>query len=327
MNAFEINKIIGAILATALIAFLISLVGNVLVPEGGGGEGKHAPAVATAAGAGSAAVTKAPPKPEIPLANLLAQGSIEAGKKVAKKCLACHSLKKGGANKIGPNLYDVVGRKKGAHPGFNYSGGMKGAGGIWSYADLNSFLKKPGAFVKGTKMSFRIAKAKARANLLLFLRTLSDSPEALPKPVAAPKEKKAEAVKKTMAETKPPEDKKPGEAPKQMAKKEVTPLAAGDAARGAKLAAIKCKVCHSLKSGGPNKIGPNLYGVVGRARASHQGYRYSKAMKAKGGSWSPEEIAIFLTNPGKFIKGTNMTVKIKRPNQRADIIAYLKTLK
>lgn len=325
MNAFEINKIVGAVLATALIASLISIVGNFLVPEGGAGEGKHEPAVATAGRAGRAGTATTKPKPKMPLANLLAQGSAGAGKKVARKCIACHSLEEGGANKIGPNLYAVVGRNKGAHPGYNYSSGMKSAGGAWSYADLDNFLKKPKAFVKGTKMSFRIARPKARADLLLYLRTLSDSPLPLPPPVPASsggdKEKKAEAAKKSTAE------KKPAEAPKQTAKKQTMPLAAGDAARGAKLAARKCRVCHSLKAGGPNKIGPNLYGVVGRARAGYEGFRYSKAMKAKGGTWSPEEIDIFLTNPGKFIKGTNMAVKIKKPDQRADIIAYLKTLK
>lgn len=326
MKALELNKIIGAVLATALIAVLINFAGNILVPEGGPGGAKHAPAVAATGGTAGASTgaTKTAPKPETPLADLFAQGSAESGKKVAKKCFACHSLNKGGANKIGPNLYGVVGRNKGAHPGYKYSAGMKGAGGTWSYADLNRFLKKPTAFVKGTKMSFRIGKPKARANLLLYLRTLSDNPVPLPQPVPASsggdKEKKAEAIKKTKAE------KKPAEAPKKTAKLDAVPLTAGDAARGAKLAAKKCKVCHSLKAGGPNKIGPNLYGVVGRERASHEGYRYSKAMKAKGGTWSPEEIDIFLTNPGKFVKGTNMVIKIKKPAQRADIIAYLKTL-
>ncbi len=337
MNAFEINKIVGAVLATALIASIISIAGNILVPEGGEKRAERPPAAAgEKPGKAQAATT---PIPQTPLANLLAQGSAEAGRKVIRKCIACHSLDKGGANKIGPNLYGVVGRSKGAHPGYGYSAGMKGAGGSWSYADLDRFLKKPGAFVKGTKMSFRIAKPETRANLLLYLRTLSDSPLPLPQPVpvssGGDREKKAEAVKKTMAEKKPAEAPKPKETPKpkEAPKKEAKPaasagavLAAGDVARGAKLAARKCRVCHSLKAGGPNKIGPNLYGVVGRKRASYEGYRYSKAMKAKGGTWSPEEIDIFLTNPGKFVKGTNMAVKIKKPDQRADIIAYLKTL-
>ncbi|MHA1537630.1 MAG: c-type cytochrome [Alphaproteobacteria bacterium] len=191
MNAFEINKIVGAVLMTALIVSVISLAGNSLVPEGGAGGAKHAPAAATAGHAGAtsatggagAAVKK--PQPEASVANLLAQASLEAGKKAVKKCLACHSLNKGGANKIGPNLYGIVGRNKGAHPGYNYSSGMKGAGGVWGYAELFAFLKKPSAFVKGTKMSFRIKKPKARADLLVYLRTLSDSPVPLPQPAPA----------------------------------------------------------------------------------------------------------------------------------------------
>jgi len=327
MNAFEINKIVGAVLATALIASVISVAGNILVPEGGSGGGKHEPVAATTGHGGSTATgtggATAAAKPETPLANLLAEGSAEAGAKATRKCTACHSLNKGGANKIGPNLYGIVGRAKGAHPGYSYSAGMKGAGGTWSYADLYKFLKKPSALVKGTKMSFRIGKPKARADLLLHLRTLSDSPVPLPKPApvktGGDKEKKAEAPKETPT---------PAEAPKKDAMPATgAALAAGDAARGAKLAGTKCKACHSLKAGGPNKIGPNLHGVVGRARASIEGFRYSKAMKAKGGTWSAEELNIFLANPGKFVKGTKMTFKIRKPDQRADIIAYLKSLK
>jgi cytochrome c len=334
MSFFEINKIVGAVLATALIASVISIAGNVLVPEGGGeGESGEKKAAATAAAKkpAKAAAATTPKPPETPLANLLAQGSAEAGQKVAKKCAACHSVNKGGANKIGPNLYGIVGRAKGSYPGYTYSAAMKGAGGTWTFADLNAFLKKTTAFVKGTKMRFRISKPVSRANLLLYLRTLSDSPAPLPKPVPAPSGggtgKKAEAAQKTTAEKKPAEAPKPPEPTnKSAAPSAAAALAAGDAARGAKLAKRKCMVCHSVTKGGPNKIGPNLYGIVGRVRASYEGYRYSKAMKAKGGTWSAADIFTFLAGPQKFVKGTNMPVKVRNPAQRADIIAYLRTL-
>ncbi len=345
MSFLEINKIVGAILATALVTFLISIAGNVLVPEDSVESAERPPAAATTAattgkagGAAPSAGTTKPKPAETPLANLLAQGSAEAGKKVAKKCAACHNVDKGGPNKIGPNLYGIVGRKKGSHPGYSYSDAMKNAGGAWTYADLNAFLTKTTAFVKGTKMRLRISKPSSRANLLLYLRTLSDSPAPLPKPAPASNggaEKKAEAVKKTTAEKvpaeapKPSATPKPAETPKKTAAPQATAaaaLAAGDATRGAKLAKRKCAVCHSLTKGGPNKIGPNLYGVIGRARASYEGYRYSQAMKAKGGTWSAADIFTFLAGPQKFVKGTNMPIKVRKPAQRADIIAYLRTL-
>lgn len=115
------------------------------------------------------------------IATLLASADQDAGAKISKKCAACHSLNKGGANKVGPNLWDVVGRAVASHEGFKYSGALTDIGGEWSYEKLNAFLTKPKDFAAGTRMSFAgLKSAEDRANLIAFLRSLSDDPKPLP---------------------------------------------------------------------------------------------------------------------------------------------------
>jgi cytochrome c len=103
-------------------------------------------------------------------------------------------------------------------------------------------------------------------------------------------------------------------------------LASATVDRGQQIAKA-CMACHNFQKGGPNNIGPNLYGVVGRPRASEPGFSYSDAMKAKGGEWSIEDLNKFLTNPKEFVPGTKMNFPgLPRGNQRADVIDYLNSL-
>ena len=104
-------------------------------------------------------------------------------------------------------------------------------------------------------------------------------------------------------------------------------MAAGDAAKGKKVFK-KCKACHTVKKGGKNRVGPNLFDIAGKKAGSVGGYKYSKAMKASGITWDDASLDKFLKKPKKFLKKTKMGFSgLKKDGQRADVIAYLKSLK
>ena len=127
-------------------------------------------------------VEQVPPTSEKSIAALLLMGDPVKGKKIAKKCVSCHSFKKAGKNKIGPALYGIMGRERGTTVGYNYSKALKKIGGKWGYADMNNFLLKPKKFLPGTKMSFNGIKSAAdRAAIIMYLRSFADIPLALPK--------------------------------------------------------------------------------------------------------------------------------------------------
>lgn len=103
-------------------------------------------------------------------------------------------------------------------------------------------------------------------------------------------------------------------------------LAKADAAKGEQIAKV-CATCHNFAQGGPNMIGPDLYGVVGRPKGSHEGFAYSDGMKKKGGNWTLSDLNHFLWKPKWFVEGTKMSfIGLKKPEDRANVIAYLRTL-
>ena len=217
----EFNKIAGAVIGTLLLVMVIGKVGNTLVPQ------YHPPKDKAGAEA-----TQPPPEtkePEKPVAELLAAADPKAGEARAKACTSCHTFAKGGANGVGPNLYDIVGRKKGSHPGYAYSDGLKNAGGEWSYEDLFKYVANPAGMIQGSKMAFRLPNPEQRAQVIAYLRTLSDSPKPLPaveKKTETPKpdEKKAEPAKPDEKKPEPAKtEEKPAEAPKPEAPKAAEP--------------------------------------------------------------------------------------------------------
>ena len=166
MNSFEINKIIAAIILTVVVVFginkLADIIYNVKAPEGNtykvATETKKISKDDTAKAEGVGNIKA-----------LLALGSIDHGKAVFKKCAACHSVSKGGNNKIGPALWGVIGRKAGSIGDYKYSKAMSEFGKTWDYEAINTFLIKPKDYVKGTKMAYAgLKKEKDRASIILY---------------------------------------------------------------------------------------------------------------------------------------------------------------
>lgn len=205
MNSFELNKVLGAILGTCLILLALNIGAGAIFSV----EKPEKPGYAIAVQEEHGAPTEAAEKKETPIAVLLADASAEKGQAAAKQCSACHTFEKGGPNRVGPNLYSIVGRAVASHEGFAYSDALKKLGGDWTYEKLNAFIHDPRADVPGTKMTFAGVKRDGqRADLIAYMRTLSDNPVPLPKPEAAAPPAKEGAT----AENKP-EDSKPAAAP------------------------------------------------------------------------------------------------------------------
>ena len=179
MDSFELNKVIAAILMVAL--FVIGLgkiadsVFHVKKPKNAGYQVEIESKLASSVSQVAETVEK------IDIMAIMTQGNIVSGEKIFKKCAACHSINKGGKNKIGPALYNVVGRTVGGVDDYKYSKTLASYGKKWTFEELNGFLTKPSSYLKGTKMSYAgLRKEKDRASVIKYLNQSSDNPKLLP---------------------------------------------------------------------------------------------------------------------------------------------------
>ena len=194
MDSFEFNKIA----ASVLVALLIAMVGSVLSEHLVHSEKLEKPVLVVEGVEAASSSGAGKEEPLKPIGGLLATASVERGQTVAKKCAQCHTFEKGQPNRIGPNLWGIIGAKIAHAADFAYSTGFKEKGGQWDYEKLNQYLHKPRDFIKGTKMSFvGLQSGQDRADVIAYLRTLSDSPEPLPaksEPEATQSKPEAEAL-------------------------------------------------------------------------------------------------------------------------------------
>jgi cytochrome c len=179
MDSFELNKIIAAILMVVLLVIGLGKIADgvfhVKKPKNPGYQIEVESQLTSATSQATEMVEK------IDITAVMALGDIASGEKIFKKCAACHSINKGGKNKIGPALYNVVGRAVGGIDNYKYSKTLASYDKEWTFEELNGFLTKPSSYLKGTKMSYAgLRKEKDRASVIKYLNQNSDSPKLLP---------------------------------------------------------------------------------------------------------------------------------------------------
>ena len=328
MDSLELNKAAAAVLVAGIAFVGSGLLGQALIDPTVPAK-PHIPIPAEASA--PVASTKAP---EPPIGVLMASATAADGEGLTKTqgCVACHSFTKGGKAGVGPNLYNTVGTAHGHMDGYSYSAALKGKEGPWTYQELNEWLTKPSAYAPGTKMSYAgLGDAKRRADIIEYLRTLSDDPKAKPPVEAVAANTNAAPANPATAGATANGGTQPNANPGGGAMA-ATPIAERLVAADPKLGEadtkkLGCVACHSFNDGGKAGIGPNLYGVVGTKQGEKDGYAFSAALKAKTGNWTFAELDLWLTKPAAYAPGTKMTfVGVANPKDRADIIDYLRTL-
>lgn len=344
MSSLEGNKIAAAILVGGMITLSVGIITDFIYRPQHGAEAAHAGAEDGAAPAARQ------PAPLEPVLGLLANADAAKGETIAKKCTTCHTFDASGTNKVGPGLYGVVGRVAGTHEGFAYSEPMKAHAKPWTFADLSHFIARPKEFIPGTKMTFPgLPSAQDRADLLAWMNQQSASPVAMPTPdeVAAeqaalgsqaPAPAAGEATVPAEGEPAQVEQPAPAEGGQPPAPTDggqpaapaggdnaVAMIASADPAAGAKVSA-KCKACHDLTQAAKNKVGPALWGIVGRNHAAVEGFAYSDVLKGMAEKpWTFEDLDHFLAKPKEYAPGTKMAFPgLPKAEDRAALLRWLR---
>ncbi len=199
MNSFELNKIMGAVFGALMLVVGAGVIAGMLFePRPAGVAGYALPEA-------EGEVTAAAEAPaEEPVAIRLAAASVERGEAAVRACTSCHTFEQGGPNRIGPNLWDVVMGPKAHADGFGYSGALQeraAAGEVWDYEALDGFIANPRGYMPGTSMTYAgLRNAQERANIIAYMRSLSENPPPLPEVAeAAPAEEAAPEAEATPA--------------------------------------------------------------------------------------------------------------------------------
>ena len=182
MSGLEVNKILASIFVALIVVGLISILGEAIINGKDNQQVENAYFIDISELEADDLVTNTQNEElSEQISMFLTSASFEKGEKLFKKCSACHSYEKGGANKVGPNLWNIINRPSASVKGFAYSKALAEFRAKWGYKELSQFLYKPKEYIQGTKMNFSgLKKVQDRADLLLFLRKQADSPADLP---------------------------------------------------------------------------------------------------------------------------------------------------
>jgi cytochrome c len=337
IDSYTLNTVAGWVLGTGLFVFGLNALAGVVYHA----EAPEQPGMIVQV----AEVTPAVDETEVDgpdIAALLAAADPSAGEAAARACQACHTFGQGEPHRVGPNLWDIVGLPIAHHDDYAYSDALQAmSDDVWTYQALDDFIRNPRGFAPGTKMAYGgMQRDEQRADLLVYMRSLSDDPEPLPEPAAEEAAVEAPAGEEEMAAEEPAEEptdetvaEEPAEEPTEetVAEGEAQGLeetvAGMDIADG-QAAARACQACHTFDEGGAHRVGPNLWNIVGQPIAHFDDYNYSDALEGMSDqTWTLEALDEFLLNPRGFAPGTKMAYGgMRRDEQRHQLLAYLRSL-